>query len=108
MDTGRFETFIHLLTEDAVLLNDGGGIVRSAINPIKGRERISAFFTGIAGKGSLRGEIRYVRISGQRGLLLLRDNKPPFAFILDPDDKLNAIHAVYFVSNPEKLTRIIE
>jgi RNA polymerase sigma factor (sigma-70 family) len=108
LDTGRFETFLHLLTEDAVMLSDGGGIVRSAMNPIKGRERIAAFFTGIAGKGSLRGEIRYVWISGQRGLLMLREHKPPFAFVIDPDDKLTAIHAVYLVSNPEKLTRIIE
>lgn len=104
--TGRFEAFLQLLTENAVLLSDGGGKVLSAIHPIKGRERITAFFTGIAGKGSLRGDIHFVRISGQRGILLLRENKPPFAFVLAPDDRLEAIHAVYMISNPEKLTRV--
>lgn len=108
IETGRFETFIHLLTEDAVMLSDGGGIVRAALNPIEGRERIIAFFAGIAGKGSLTGELRRVWISGQRGLLLLREGRPPFAFALEPADDFGAIRSVYVVSNPEKLTRITE
>lgn len=78
--TGRFEAFIQLLTEDAVMLSDGGGIVRAALNPILGRNRIAAFFTGIARKGSLSGQFRVARLSGQRGLLLLREGHPPFAF----------------------------
>ncbi|WP_373231899.1 sigma-70 family RNA polymerase sigma factor [Cohnella sp.] len=106
IDTGRFETFIQLLTEDAVMLSDGGGIVRAALNPIEGRDRIAAFFEGIAGKGSLTGQLHHVWISGQRGLLLLRKDKPPVAFALEPDDNFDSIRAVYLVSNPEKLTRI--
>lgn len=106
IETGRFETFIHLLTEDAVMLSDGGGIVRAALNPIKGRDRIAAFFTGIAGKGSLTGQLCHVSISGQRGLLLQREGRPPFAFIFDPADDFGTIRAVYLVSNPQQLTRI--
>lgn len=78
--TGKFEPFIQLLTEDAVMLSDGGGIVRAALNPILGRRRIAAFFTGIARKGSITGQFRLARLSGQRGLLLLREGRPPFAF----------------------------
>lgn len=106
IDTGRLETFIQLLTEDAVLLSDGGGIVRSALNPIEGRNRIAAFFTGIAGKGSFEGQLVQVSISGQRGLLLVFENKPKFAIIFDPDERLDAIRAIYLVTNPEKLPRI--
>jgi RNA polymerase sigma factor (sigma-70 family) len=105
INSGKFEALLHLLTEDAVLLSDGGGIVRSALNPIMSRKRIMAFFSGIARKGSLTGELRHVRINGQHGLLLLRDNNTPYAFILQPDDSLSAVQAVYLVSNPEKLTR---
>lgn len=108
IDTGRFESFIHLLTEDAVMHSDGGGIVRAALNPIEGRNRIAAFFTGIAAKGSLTGKLHRVWISGQHGLLLLRKDSPPFAFTLEPDDDLSAIRTIYLVSNPEKLTRITE
>ncbi|SEN51962.1 sigma-70 family RNA polymerase sigma factor [Paenibacillus sp. OV219] len=106
IDTGKLDSFIHLLTEDAVMLTDGGGVVRSAINPIEGRHRIAAFLTGIAGKGSLVGEFREVTISGQCGLLLLREGRPPFAIIFEPDAGLGAIGAIYMVSNPEKLRRI--
>ncbi|MFD2331037.1 sigma-70 family RNA polymerase sigma factor [Cohnella sp. GCM10020058] len=103
--SGRPDSFIHLLAEDAVLLSDGGGIVRAAINPIEGPARIAAFFAGIAGKGSLDGRWRRVRISGQPGLLLERDRLTPVAFAIEPDG-LGGIRAIYMVSNPEKLTRI--
>ncbi|TFE23793.1 RNA polymerase [Cohnella luojiensis] len=63
-------------------------------------------FSGIADKGSLTGKSLRVWISGQRGLLLVRENRPPIAFAFEPDDDLGAIRAVYLVSNPEKLTRI--
>lgn len=106
ISTGRLETFLHLLTEDAVLLSDGGGIVRSALNPIKGRERVAAFFSGIAGKGSFMGQLKPASISGQRGLLLVREDRIPFAIVFEPDEQLNGIRAIYMVSNPEKLTRI--
>ncbi|CAH1199026.1 ECF RNA polymerase sigma factor SigJ [Paenibacillus plantiphilus] len=105
-DTGRFESFIHLLAEDAVLLSDGGGVVRAALNPIVGRDRIGAFFSGIAGKGSLKGTMIQVSISGQRGLLLQRADGPPFAFTFEPNSGLNKVRSVYLISNPEKLTRI--
>lgn len=104
IDTGRFESFIHLLTDDAVLLSDGGGLVRAALNPIEGRNRIAAFLQGIAAKGSLTGQLRRVWISGQHGLLLLRKDKPPLVLTLEPEEDLGAIRAIYYVSNPEKLT----
>lgn len=108
IDTGQFESFIHLLSDNAVMLSDGGGIVRSALNPINGRNRIAAFFTGIGKKGSLTGQLLPVWISGQRGLLLQRDDHSPFAFIIEPNAEYTAIRSIYLISNPEKLTRIIQ
>jgi len=104
--TGRIEPVIGMLTDQAVLLSDGGGVVRAALNPILGRERIGAFFAGIARKGSLSGQIRPVWVSGQRGLILLRGQKPPFVFTFAPTEDGSAIRAIYQISNPEKLTRI--
>ncbi|WP_040949513.1 sigma-70 family RNA polymerase sigma factor [Gorillibacterium massiliense] len=106
IETGHFESFIHLLTDQAVMISDGGGIVRSAYNPILGRERVSAFLRGISRKGSLTGEPHRIWISGQPGLLLLRENKPPFAFAFLPGEDHGAIQAIYLVSNPNKLLRI--
>lgn len=108
IDSGRFEPFIRLLTEDAVLLSDGGGVVRAALNPITGPARIAAFFAGVARKGSLVGRLQPVRISGQRGLLLLREGKPPYAFAFDTDEAGSLVRTIYLITNPEKLTRIAE
>ncbi|WP_442601994.1 sigma-70 family RNA polymerase sigma factor [Paenibacillus sp. KN14-4R] len=106
VESGRFEPFIQLLTEDAVLLSDGGGKVRAAIFPILGRERVSAFLEGVSTKGSLQGDIRLVWIGGQRGILITRPDMPPKAicFGYAPDNQ--RINAVYFIVNPEKLTHV--
>ncbi|GGG68215.1 RNA polymerase sigma factor SigJ [Paenibacillus radicis (ex Gao et al. 2016)] len=106
IDSGRFEPFIHLLTDDAVLLSDGGGVVRAAINPIEGRQRVAAFLTGIAGKGSLAGEWIPISVSGQRGLLLRREGAPTLALVMEPDAEFTSIQNIYLIANPEKLTRI--
>ncbi|GLX70442.1 RNA polymerase sigma factor SigJ [Paenibacillus glycanilyticus] len=106
--TGRLENFIHLLTDDAVMITDGGGIVRSALNPIYGAERIAAFIEGIARKGAFEGTWKHVSVSGQQGILLVRDNKPVKVYLFEPDEDTKLIRAVYVISNPEKLTRIHE
>ncbi|MGO4106301.1 sigma-70 family RNA polymerase sigma factor [Paenibacillus sp. YAF4_2] len=103
--TGRLDGFIHLLTDDAVLLTDGGGIVRSALNPIMGPQRIIAFFDGIAKKGAFEGTWQPASISGQQGLLLMHNNQIVKAYVFEPDEHSNKIRAIYVVSNPEKLTR---
>ncbi|WP_438445050.1 sigma-70 family RNA polymerase sigma factor [Gorillibacterium sp. sgz5001074] len=106
LENGRFDSLLRLLTRDAVMLSDGGGVVRAALRPIQGRDRITAFFAGIARKGSLQGRLLPVRISGQPGLLLIRPDRPPLAFAWEPTADFSAIRTLYLVSNPEKLTRI--
>ncbi|WP_020617269.1 sigma-70 family RNA polymerase sigma factor [Paenibacillus daejeonensis] len=105
VNSGSFDGFLRLIAEDATLLSDGGGIVRSALRPILGRERIAAFFTGIARKGSLIGRLRPIRLSGQSGLLLERAGLLPMAFALEPVPDGSAIGAIYLISNPHKLGR---
>lgn len=99
---GNLQPLIRLLTEDTVLVSDGGGKVRAALRPIIGKERVLAFFQGIRSKGSLQGELLPVRVNGQTGLVLLRENKPPFVLCFNPAPE-GGINAVYLVSNPDKL-----
>lgn len=94
----------HLLAEDAVLLSDGGGKAKAALNPILGRDKITAFFLGIARKlpypqGT---EYRPTIINGSPGYLVIRpdgaiDQTISFE-ILD-----GVIHRIYAVRNPDKL-----
>lgn len=64
-NTGDFHEVIDLLTEDAVLMSDGGGKVRAALRPIQTRARVFAFLQGIATKGSFAGENRLAAINGE-------------------------------------------
>ncbi|WP_127531759.1 sigma-70 family RNA polymerase sigma factor [Paenibacillus kobensis] len=102
--TGQFEPFLRLLTDDAVLIADGGGKVRTAINPILGRERIAAFVAGLFAKGSYAGTFHPIRMSGQPGLLLIRPDKMQALTFGYAED--GSIHSMYIVSNPDKLTHI--
>ncbi|MCZ8523620.1 MULTISPECIES: sigma-70 family RNA polymerase sigma factor [Paenibacillus] len=101
--TGRYDTLLGLLSEDAVLVSDGGGKVRAAFLPILGAGRVRAFFEGIARKGSLAGEFIPARLSGQPGLLLLQEGRVRFAFTVVPDAGGSGIRRIYMISNPDKL-----
>ncbi|MDF2964345.1 MAG: polymerase sigma-70 factor, family protein [Paenibacillus sp.] len=103
--TGNYGPFVHLLTDEAVLISDGGGKRKAAIFPIKGRERIQAFLEGIHRKASLHGELRAVEINGEPGLLLIRGGELQKAVCFGSDPRQPGIQTVYFVLNPDKLKR---
>ncbi|WP_019534947.1 sigma-70 family RNA polymerase sigma factor [Paenibacillus ginsengihumi] len=105
--TGQFGDFLKLVTEDAVLITDGGGKVRSAIFPILSRRRIAAFLEGVYARGNFfRGELRRVRFGGEQGFLLLKDGKPAKAICFGWDERGERIRAVYVVLNPDKLRHL--
>ncbi|MDM5308237.1 RNA polymerase sigma-70 factor [Peribacillus frigoritolerans] len=104
--TGNFEEFLDLLTEDVVLVTDGGGKVLSALNPIVTRQRVSAFLKGISAKGGFIGELLPVMVNGQEGILQMKEGKPikVICFELDPEQK--NIRKIFIVTNPDKLNHI--
>jgi RNA polymerase sigma factor, sigma-70 family len=103
--TGHFESFIRLLTHNAVLISDGGGKVRTAINPILGRDRILAFFEGLYNKGSYKGSYFSVQISGQPGILFVRPDGYMKAFCFGHSSD-QSIAYIYSIANPDKLQHI--
>ncbi|MNI30667.1 ECF RNA polymerase sigma factor SigJ [compost metagenome] len=101
-ETGDFNPFIQQLAPDALLFSDGGGKVRAAIRPIVSKERISAFFHGIAAKGSLAGESRSLWVNGNKGFVLLRGGIPIIVISFEWNCH-NQIQTLYMIVNPEKL-----
>jgi RNA polymerase sigma-70 factor (ECF subfamily) len=104
--TGDFAEFVRLLTEDAVLISDGGGKRRAALKPICGRQRIYAFFTGIVRKGSLRGVWLPTVINGQQGLVLVQERRPVKVVCFAVDRERQQAGSVFMVLNPDKLRHI--
>ncbi|MGG6311303.1 RNA polymerase sigma factor SigJ [Paenibacillus macerans] len=102
--TGEFSPLLELLREDAVMLSDGGGKVKAAINPIVSKVRIVAFWQGIAAKGSLLGELVPIRINGEIGLVHYRDGIA-LRIILFEGDSQGRIRRIYFIANPDKIEK---
>lgn len=102
--TGDFGPLLEVIREDAVLVTDGGGKVRAALNPILSKARIIAFWQGIRAKGSLQGELVPTRINGEIGLVHYRDGKV-IRVILFEGDAQGRIRRFYLISNPEKIAK---
>ncbi|MGQ9368167.1 RNA polymerase sigma factor SigJ [Azospirillum sp. ST 5-10] len=90
-----------LLAEDAVLLSDGGGVVRSARNPIRGADRIARFFVGLRRKSGLALEPAALRINGAPGFAVRIRGRSHGVLGFDEED--GRIGQLYLMVNPHKL-----
>jgi len=100
--TGDIEGLMATLSEDAVLLSDGGGVVQAARKPILGPDRIARFFLGLAAKymtPAHRAEI--ATVNGSVGLLLWDGERLDSVIGFDVLDGL--VVRVHAVRNPAKL-----
>jgi len=96
-----------LLTEDAVLISDGGGKRKAALRPMIGREDVLGLLRGLAWRHDRWANLetaRVARINGLPGLVLqLDDGLATVSFEVSEDGRISAI---YIVRNPEKLGRV--
>ncbi|MED1794932.1 RNA polymerase sigma-70 factor [Brevibacillus nitrificans] len=98
------QALVQLLSEDAVLISDGGGKTRAALHPIFSDQRIVAFLTGIWRKWEDAGVDLQIRsINGQPGIIIAVEGQPirVISLVLNPHE--DRIERIYFVVNPEKL-----
>ena len=98
-------TVMNLLSEDAVLISDGGGKRAAAINPLFGPDHIARFLTAVAKKPEAQVVTTWTpaRINGLAGLVFsLPDGSvdSTFSIELDGDGRIKSIYAV---RNPDKL-----
>jgi RNA polymerase sigma-70 factor, ECF subfamily len=103
--SGNMESFLAVLTEDAVMYSDGGGKVRAALKPIYSAEFIGRLFIGIRRRSLAEARVEIVRVNGKVGAIfrLLDGSVIVAAFAFQGD----LIQTVYWVSNPDKLRRLV-
>jgi RNA polymerase sigma-70 factor, ECF subfamily len=101
-DTAALEA---LLTRDVSLHSDGGGKASAAINILEGRDRVARFLVGIWLKFRRHSIVRteYLRVNG--GLSVLTHHNDGSLDLLTIERAGDQVSAVYFVRNPDKLTR---
>lgn len=106
IERGEIERVAALIDDDAILWSDGGGRVRSALNPIFGVERIVRFLVGVIDGARAAGEkmrIGLVEVNGETALTFRRPERLDVVCVeLDFSGRIRGIRQV---SNPVKLTR---
>ncbi len=99
---GDVSSLMSLFAEDAVLMSDGGGKVRAALNPIRGADPIARFIVGVVRKGiPADATITLSEINGQPAFVVFQENQPTSATILDI--RGGVIRNVFVIVNPDKL-----
>ena len=100
---GDAEALKAMLAEDVEFHTDGGGVRPAALNVITGRDKIIAFFAGVARKagGALPRILHVGTINAAPGLVTLEQDGLPQTTALEVEN--GRIKAIYVVRNPEKL-----
>ncbi|WP_210649920.1 RNA polymerase sigma-70 factor [Nocardioides sp. SYSU D00065] len=100
-ETGDLQGLMDVLAPDVVLMTDGGGKVKAALNPISGRDKVFRFLTAVAPDALelvpvwLNGSpaIQFV-VAGQRdgvGTMLVEHGVVTRLFLVRNPDKLRAV-----------------
>ncbi|MEF3303966.1 RNA polymerase sigma-70 factor [Paenibacillus sp. GYB003] len=94
---------VGLLSDQVVIVTDGGGKVRAAMQPIAGIARVDAFLAGIAAKRVFALGVAPASVNGETGMLVKREGLPAAVWTFELDPASGRIARIYAVYNPDKL-----
>lgn len=103
---GNMDGLLQLLSDDVVLVSDGGGKVVAARRPIEGADAVARFFLGVFRKAPANSRLDPVWVNGSPGFAGYVDDQLVSVFSFDIAD--GRIRGFYVVRNPEKLARAAE
>ncbi|SOD85598.1 RNA polymerase sigma-70 factor [Streptomyces sp. Ag109_G2-15] len=104
LDTGDLQGFLDVLAPEVVLVGDGGGIKQAAVRPIVGADKVARFMLGGLGKNKLPIAVAPTVVNGSPALLVHLDGEIDGVMAFRFEDGL--ITGLYYVRNPQKLTRV--
>ncbi|MGW2045831.1 RNA polymerase sigma-70 factor [Streptomyces sp. NPDC001858] len=103
-ETGDLQGFLDVLAPDVVLLADGGGVKQAALRPIVGADKVARFLIGTAGRHTAELTSALTVVNGNPGLVMRLNGELDGVLAVRVED--GRITGLYFVRNPEKLTRV--
>ncbi len=104
LQTGDFQSLLDILAPDVVLLADGGGLKRAARRPVVGAETVTRYVSKVLIRTGVPLTADPTVINGSPALLLSVDGM--IDGVLGMRVENSRISGLYYVRNPEKLTRI--
>ncbi|WP_409240371.1 RNA polymerase sigma-70 factor [Streptomyces sp. PA5.6] len=104
VETGDLQRLLDMIAPDVVLLTDGGGVVRAALEPVVGAETVINVLRRLTSA-----TFHPAQVNGHPALILRTDaakNDPKIDSVLALRLEGGLITGIYAVRNPEKLSRI--
>ncbi|NUT96788.1 MAG: RNA polymerase sigma-70 factor [Saccharothrix sp.] len=104
LDTRDFQGLLDVLAPDVVLTADGGGVKQASVRPVVGAEKLARYVLGGIAKSQADLVTEPAVFNGNPALLFVVGGEVDGVLACDVAD--GRITGLYFVRNPEKLTRI--
>ncbi|WP_062645344.1 RNA polymerase sigma-70 factor [Streptomyces maremycinicus] len=104
LDTGDLQSLLDVLAPEVVMLNDGGGVKQAARRPVVGADKVARFILATAGRNQAVLTGHPTLVNGSPALLMRFDGENDGVMAIRVED--GRITGLYYVRNPEKLTRV--
>ncbi|WP_327345633.1 RNA polymerase sigma-70 factor [Streptomyces europaeiscabiei] len=104
VETGDPQGLLDVLAPDVVLVSDGGGIKRAAPRPITGADKVVRFMFGGLSRSGLALTVVPTVVNGSPALALHLDGELDGILAIRVEDA--RVAGLYYVRNPEKLSRV--
>ncbi|MFD6970192.1 RNA polymerase sigma-70 factor [Streptomyces sp. NPDC059979] len=104
LETGDPQGLLDVLAPDVVLMSDGGGIKQAALRPIAGADKVARFVIGGLGKNKSPITLSPTVVNGSPALVVHLDGVIDGIMAVRVED--GRIIGLYYVRNPEKLSRV--
>jgi RNA polymerase sigma-70 factor (TIGR02957 family) len=104
VETRDLQGLLDVLAPEVVLMGDGGGVKQATLRPIVGAEKVVRYF--FAGFGKPEGTLTVdpAMVNGNPALVVRLDGEIDGVMAIRVEDA--RIIGLYYVRNPEKLTRV--
>ncbi|MBB3724520.1 RNA polymerase sigma-70 factor [Nonomuraea dietziae] len=103
-ETRDLQGLLDVLAPQIVLISDGGGVKQASPLPITGADKVARFIVGGLGKAQVALTSIHTVINGNPALVLRVNGEIDGVIAVRVEDA--RISGLYYVRNPEKLTRI--
>jgi RNA polymerase sigma-70 factor (TIGR02957 family) len=104
LETGDPQGLLDVLAPEVVLVADGGGVKQAALRPVIGAEKVIRFMAGGLGKTEGALTAGPTVVNGNPALVVRLDGGIDGVMAIRVEDA--RITGLYYVRNPEKLTRV--
>ncbi|GGQ20489.1 RNA polymerase sigma-70 factor (ECF subfamily) [Actinomadura coerulea] len=104
LDTGDLQGLLDVLAPDVVMVGDGGGLKQAALRPVTGAGKVARYIIGGTGRVPNTVTVDQTMVNGNPALLMRLDGELDGVLAVSVEGA--RITGLYYVRNPEKLTRV--